>query len=126
MPKQILHTSHAPAAIGPYSQAVTAGGAIYVSGQLPIDPATGKFAGEDISSQTKQSIENIRAILVSAGADIDNVVQTTVFLKDMAEFEAMNKVYAEYFTNDCPARAAVQVGCLPMNAHVEIGAVAVL
>ncbi len=126
MRKRTIQTSDAPAAIGPYSQAIQADGTIFISGQLPIDPATGVFAGEDIKTQTKQSLENIRAILSSAGAGMENVVQTTVFLKDMADFEAMNEVYAKYFQDDCPARAAVQVGCLPKNAKVEIGAIAVL
>lgn len=126
MEKKVLHTSEAPAAIGPYSQAIQTGDTIYVSGQLPIDPATGSFAGEDIVAQTKQSLENIRAILASAGAGMENVVKTTVLLKDIGEFGAMNEVYAQYFTGNCPARAAFQVGCLPKNARVEIEAVAVL
>ena len=126
MQKKILHSNNAPAAIGPYSQAVQAGDTIYVSGQLPVDPATGEFAGDDIASQTKQSLENIRAVLASAGADMANIVKTTVFLKDMKEFGAMNEVYAKYFPADCPARAAIQIGCLPKDARVEIEAVAVL
>lgn len=126
MQKKILHSNNAPAAIGPYSQAVQAGDTIYVSGQLPVDPATGEFAGDDIASQTKQSLENIRAVLASAGADMTKIVKTTVFLKDMKEFGAMNEVYAKYFPADCPARAAIQIGCLPKDARVEIEAVAVL
>ena len=126
MQKKALHTANAPAAIGPYSQAVQAGDTIYVSGQLPVDPATGEFAGDDIASQTKQSLENICAVLASAGAGMENIVKTTVFLKDMEEFGAMNEVYARYFPSDCPARAAIQVGRLPKDARVEIEAVAVL
>ncbi len=126
MQKEVLNTTNAPSAIGPYSQAIQAGNTIYVSGQLPIDPATGTFAGEDITAQTKQSLENVRAILASAGADMDNVVKTTVLLKDIKEFGAMNEVYSEYFTGTCPARAAYEVANLPMNARVEIEAVAVL
>lgn len=126
MRKRTIQTSNAPAAIGPYSQAIQANGTIFISGQLPIDPATGAFAGDDIKTQTKQSLENIRAILSSTDASLENVVQTTVFLKDMADFEAMNEIYAKYFQNDCPARAAVQVGRLPKDAKVEIGAIAVL
>jgi 2-iminobutanoate/2-iminopropanoate deaminase len=126
MPKQTINTSNAPAAIGPYSQAIRAGDTIYISGQLPVDPATGSFAGDDIASQTKQSLDNIRAILTTAGADLENIVKTTVFMKDMSEFAAMNKIYAGYFTGSCPARAAVQVACLPKDARVEIEAVAVL
>jgi 2-iminobutanoate/2-iminopropanoate deaminase len=126
MPKQTINTSNAPAAIGPYSQAIRAGDTIYISGQLPVDPATGSFFGDDIASQTKQSLDNIRAILTTAGADLENIVKTTVFMKDMSEFAAMNKVYAGYFTGSYPARAAVQVACLPKDARVEIEAVAVL
>jgi 2-iminobutanoate/2-iminopropanoate deaminase len=124
--KKALSTTNAPSAIGPYSQAIQAGNTIYVSGQLPIDPATGKFAGEDIATQTRQSLENVRSVLASAGADMENVVKATVLLKDIKEFGAMNKVYSEYFTGTCPARAAYEVGSLPTNARVEIEAVAVL
>ena len=120
-----IHTEHAPAAIGPYSQAVQAGNTIYVSGQLPIDPATGAFAGEDITAQTRQSLNNIKAILAEAGADMSNVVKTTVLLADIADFAAMNAVYAEFFTAPFPARAAFQAAALPKNALVEIECVAV-
>ena len=125
MSKIAIHTENAPAAIGPYSQAIEAGNTIYVSGQLPIDPATGAFAGEDIAAQTRQSLTNIKAILAEAGADMSNVVKTTVLLADMADFAAMNAVYAEFFTAPFPARAAFQVACLPKNALVEIECVAV-
>lgn len=120
-----IQTEHAPAAIGPYSQAVQAGGTVYVSGQLPINPATGEFAGADIRAQARQSLENIKAILAAAGADMAHVVKTTVLLQDMADFAAMNEVYAEYFTEPYPARAAFQVAKLPKGALVEIEAVAV-
>ena len=120
-----IQTEHAPAAIGPYSQAVQAGGSIYVSGQLPINPATGEFAGADIRAQARQSLENIKAILAAAGADMAHVVKTTVLLQDMADFSAMNEVYAEYFSEPYPARAAFQVAKLPKDALVEIEAVAV-
>jgi 2-iminobutanoate/2-iminopropanoate deaminase len=120
-----IHTEHAPAAIGPYSQAIQAGNTIYVSGQLPIDPATGAFAGADISAQTRQSLTNIKAILAEAGADMSNVVKTTVLLADIADFAAMNAVYAEFFTAPFPARAAFQAAALPKNALVEIECVAV-
>ena len=120
-----IHTEHAPAAIGPYSQAVQAGNTIYVSGQLPIDPATGAFAGEDITAQTRQSLPNIKAILAEAGADMSNVVKTTVLLANIADFAAMNAVYAEFFTAPFPARAAFQAAALPKNALVEIECVAV-
>ena len=120
-----IHTDNAPAAIGPYSQAIQAGSTIYVSGQLPIDPATGAFAGEDIASQTRQSLTNIKNILNAAGADMSDVVKTTVLLADIADFAAMNAVYAEFFAAPYPARAAFQVACLPKNALVEIECVAV-
>ena len=120
-----IHTENAPAAIGPYSQAIQAGNTIYVSGQLPIDPATGAFAGDDITAQTRQSLTNMKNILLQAGADMCDVVKTTVLLADIADFAAMNAVYAEFFTAPFPARAAFQVACLPRNALVEIECVAV-
>lgn len=126
MSKTALHTDNAPAAIGPYSQAIRAGETIYVSGQLPVDPATGEFAGEDIESQTRQSLTNIRNILKEAGADMSNVVKTTVLLSDIADFGAMNAVYAEFFEAPFPARAAFQVAAIPKGAKVEIEVVAVL
>ena len=125
MSNTAIHTPNAPAAIGPYSQAIEAGSTIYVSGQLPIDPATGAFAGEDIAAQTRQSLLNIKSILAAAGADMRNVVKTTVLLADIADFAAMNAVYAEFFTAPYPARAAFQAACLPKNALVEIECVAV-
>ena len=120
-----LHTDQAPAAIGPYSQGIKAGNTIYVSGQLPIDPATGAFAGEDIASQTRQSLTNIREILKAAGTDMSAVVKTTVLLSDIADFAAMNAVYAEFFSEPFPARAAFQVAAVPKGAKVEIEAIAV-
>ena len=120
-----IHTENAPAAIGPYSQAIQAGNTIYVSGQLPIDPATGLFAGEDITAQTRQSLTNMKNILIAAGTDMSAVVKTTVLLADIADFAAMNAVYAEFFSAPYPARAAFQVACLPKNALVEIECVAV-
>ena len=120
-----IHTDNAPAAIGPYSQAIQAGNTIYVSGQLPIDPVTGAFAGEDIAAQTRQSLTNMKNILNAAGADMCDVVKTTVLLADIADFAAMNAVYAEFFAAPYPARAAFQVACLPKNALVEIECVAV-
>ena len=126
MSNQAIHTESAPAAIGPYSQAVKAGNTIYVSGQIPIDPATGAFAGEDITTQTRQSLTNIREILKAAGGDMSNVVKTTVLLKSIGDFAAMNEVYATFFTQPYPARAAFEVGALPKDALVEIECVAVL
>lgn len=120
----IIHTEKAPAAIGPYSQAVQAGNLLFVSGQIPIDPATGAFAGDDIVTQTRQSLNNVRAILEAAGYSLSDVVKTTVLMADMADFAAMNGVYAEFFTENCPARAAFAVKELPRGAKVEIEAIA--
>ena len=125
MMKKAIHTNNAPAAIGPYSQAIEANGMIFVSGQLPIDPATGAFAGEDIAAQTRQSLTNIGHILREAGYDFSDVVKTTVLLQSIGDFAAMNAVYAEFFTGDKPARVCYEVAALPMGARVEIDAVAV-
>ncbi len=122
--KKIIATEKAPGAIGPYSQGIAANGFVFVSGQIPIDPATGAFAGEDIKAQTRQSIMNVKAVLEEAGLGLENVCKTTVFLKNMGDFAAMNEVYAEYFYGDCPARAAVEVAALPKGALVEIEAIA--
>ncbi len=125
MNNRAVTTVNAPAAIGPYSQAVAAEGlSINVSGQLPIDPATGEFAGDDIASQTRQSLTNVKNILAEAGASMADVVETTVLLTDIAEFGAMNEVYAEFFSEPFPARVAFQVVALPKGAKVEIKAVA--
>lgn len=125
MNNRAVTTVNAPAAIGPYSQAVAAEGlSINVSGQLPIDPATGEFAGDDIASQTRQSLTNVKNILTEVGASMADVVETTVLLTDIAEFGAMNEVYAEFFSEPFPARAAFQVVALPKGAKVEIKAVA--
>ena len=121
--KKVLATTSAPAAIGPYSQAIHAGDFVFVSGQLPIDPATGEFAGDDIAAQTRQSLTNIQNILASDGLTMANVVKTTVLLKNISDFGAMNEVYATCFAGDCPARAAFEVGALPKNALVEIEAI---
>ena len=122
--KEIISTTGAPGAIGPYSQAAKAGGFLFVSGQLPIVPATGAFAGDDITAQTRQSLTNVKNIVEAAGMTMDDVLRVGVFLKDMEHFAAMNAVYGEFFTSDCPARAAVQVARLPKDALVEIEAVA--
>lgn len=122
-----ISTDNAPGAIGPYSQAVKAGALVFVSGQLPIDPATGKFAGENAASQAKQSLTNIKHILEAAGTGMDRVVKTTVFLKDLNDFAAMNEVYATFFQpGQYPSRSAVEVARLPKDALVEIEAVALL
>ena len=120
-----ISTPNAPAAIGPYSQGIQAGSTLFVSGQLPIDPATGAFAGEDIASQTRQSLTNIKNILAAAGASMNDVVKTTVMLKNIGDFAAMNAVYAEFFTEPFPARTAYQVAALPKDALVEIECIAV-
>ena len=122
--KKIIASPLAPKAVGPYSQAVEAGGALYVSGQLPIDGATGRMA-EGIEAQTRQSLANLGHILKEAGYDYSNVVKTVVLLDSIADFGAMNAVYAEYFTSDMPARMCYEVAELPMGALVEIEAVAV-
>ena len=119
-----IATTNAPAAIGPYSQGVDTGSLVFVSGQLPIDPATGEFAGADIAAQTRQSLTNIKSILEANGMTMANVVKTTVLLEDISEFAAMNAVYAEFFTEPYPARAAYQVAALPKAAKIEIEAIA--
>lgn len=119
------YTKDAPAAIGPYSQGVLAGNTMYVSGQLGLDPETGAFPADEIKAQTRRSLLNIQAILASEGLTMQNVVKTTVLLKDINEFAAMNEVYAEFFTEPYPARAAFQVAALPKGGRVEIEAIAV-
>ena len=123
--KQQINTAAAPAAIGPYSQAIEANGLVFVSGQLPIDPATGAFAEGGIKELTRQSLTNMKAILAEAGLTMANVVKTTVFLADMADFADMNEVYASFFEGVCPARSAVAVKTLPKEARVEIECIAV-
>ncbi len=123
--KKQINTSAAPAAIGPYSQAIEANGMVFVSGQLPIDPATGAFAEGGIKGLTRQSLTNMKNILAEAGLTMDNVVKTTVFLADMADFAEMNEVYATFFEGVCPARSAVAVKTLPKEARVEIECIAV-
>ena len=119
-----ISTPKAPAAIGPYSQAIQAGNFVYTSGQLPIDPSTGAFPEGGIKQQTRQSLTNIKSILEEAGLTMGNVVKTTVFLADMSDFADMNGVYAEFFSEPFPARSAVAVKTLPKNALVEIEAIA--
>ena len=123
--KERINTSNAPAAIGPYSQAIDSGhGLIFVSGQLPIDPATGSFPEGGVKEQTRQSLTNAKAILEAAGLSLANVVKTTVFLADMGDFAAMNEVYAQFFSEPFPARSAVAVKTLPKNALVEVECIA--
>ena len=123
--KAIVSTDRAPAAIGPYAQAVKTSGLVITSGQLPIDPATGAFAASDIAGQTRQSLKNVQAVLAQAGLGMENIIKTTVFLKDMNDFAAMNEVYAAFFPSQPPARSAVEVARLPKDALVEIEAIAV-
>ena len=123
---KVINTEKAPAAIGPYSQAMVVNGLLFTSGQIPVDPATGEIAGNTIESQAEMSCKNVAAILEAAGTDLAHVVKTTVFLKNMGDFAAMNGVYAEFFTENCPARSAVEVACLPKNAMVEIEAIALI
>ena len=123
--KTVISTEKAPAAIGPYSQGIRAGSLIITSGQLPVNPATGAFP-ETIEEQTRQSLENCKAVLAAAGAAMENVIKTTVFLSDMNNFTAMNGVYATFFEGACPARSAVEVARLPKDALVEIECIAVL
>ena len=120
-----IHTDQAPKALGPYSQAIEAGGVVFASGQVPIDPATDQFVSGGIKEQTRQSLTNARSILQQAGTDLSHVVKTTVFLADMADFAAMNEVYAEFFSQPYPARSAVAVKQLPKGALVEVECIAV-
>ncbi len=122
--KKIVSTDEAPAAIGPYSQAVDSGDFVFVAGQVPARPPEGRIVDETVAGQTRQSIENIKAILSAAGLSLEHVVKTTVFLVSMDDFREMNQVYAEYFREKPPARATVAVSALPLGARVEIEAVA--
>jgi len=124
MEKQIISTIKAPAALGPYSQAVKVGDMIYTSGQLAINAATGEFVNDDIKKATAQSLDNVKAILEEAGTSLDKVVKTLVFLKDMNDFADMNEVYSQYFSENPPARSCVQVAKLPKDALVEIEVIA--
>jgi len=124
--RHALTTAGAPAAIGPYSQAIVAGQLLFCSGQIPLDPVTGQIVDGDVGAQTRRVLENVRAILVAADTTFDDVVKTTVFLADMNDFAAMNAVYAEYFTAPAPARSTVQAARLPRDARVEIEVVALL
>ncbi|MDR0186143.1 RidA family protein [Prevotella brunnea] len=122
---KVVNTTNAPAAIGPYSQAIEANGLVITSGQLPIDPATGQFAPGGIKEQTRQSLLNAQAVLKEAGIDLSHVMKTTVFLADMEDFAAMNEVYAEFFKEPFPARSAISVKRLPKDALVEVECIAV-
>ena len=122
--KEIIHTDHAPQAIGPYSQAIKANGLVFASGQIPIDPQTGQFVPGGIEEQTEQVLKNLAAVLEAAGSGLNRVVKTTVFLAYMQEFGAMNEIYGKFFSEEPPARATVEAVSLPRGARVEIEAIA--
>ena len=124
MDKRVIATPQAPGAIGPYSQGILAGGFVFCSGQIPLDPATGQLVEGDVGVQTHRVLQNLKAVLEEAGSSLQRVVKTTVFLRDMGDFTAMNAVYGEYFEGDPPARATVQVARLPKDVAVEIDCVA--
>lgn len=124
MEKQVIQTENAPKAIGPYSQAIRIGDLVYTAGQVALSPTTGELVGSDIETQTRQVLENLKAVLEASGSSFDNVVKTTVFLASMGDFAKMNAIYSEYFTGKPPARSTVQVAGLPKNALVEIECVA--
>lgn len=126
MSKQIIKTTNAPGAIGPYSQAVKVGNLIFTSGQIPLNPANGELVNDDIRKAAAQSLENIKAILEEAGSSLEKVIRTVVFLKDINDFAAVNEVYAEYFTENYPARSCVEVAKLPKDAKIEIEVIAVV
>jgi 2-iminobutanoate/2-iminopropanoate deaminase len=126
MDKVIISTDKAPAAIGPYSQAVKVGNLMFISGQIPIDPATGNVVEGDVQVQTKQCINNLKAICEAVGASLNDIVKTSVFVKDMNEFAKVNETYGEFFKEEAPARACVEVACLPKNVAVEIEAIVLI
>jgi 2-iminobutanoate/2-iminopropanoate deaminase len=123
--KTVINTNNAPAPIGPYSQAIIAGNFVFVSGQVAINPPTGELVMDDIKTETKQVMENIKAILTEAGIDFSNIVKTSIFLKDMQDFTQVNEVYGSYFKEQFPARETVQVAGLPKNVNVEISVTAI-
>ena len=126
MDKQRIHTNDAPAAVGPYSQAIRTGNLLFTAGQVALDPATGELVGTDVAAQTEQVLRNLRAVLAAAGTDLAHVIKTTVYLQSMSDFAAMNAVYARHFPEPFPARSTVEVGALPKGGLVEIECVALL
>jgi reactive intermediate/imine deaminase len=126
MTRSTISTPNAPAAVGPYSQAVVQGGLVFLSGQIPLDPASGTLVQGDISAQTRRVLDNLVAVLQAAGSDLSQVCKVTIFVTDLGDFAAINKVYASYFAADPPARSTVQVAALPLGASVEIEAIASL
>jgi len=125
MSKSILSTTNAPGAIGPYSQGISIGDLVFTSGQIPINPVDGKVVSDDIRKATAQSLENVKAILTEAGTSMENVIKTTIFLKDLNDFAAVNEVYGEYFKTNFPVRSCIQVAKLPMDVLVEIEVIAI-
>jgi len=124
--KQVVHTDHAPKALGPYSQAIKANGMVFCSGQIGLNPASGDFAGNDVATQCKQVMDNLKAVLTEAGSHLDQVVKTTIFLADMNDFSTVNEIYGSYFSQAFPARETVAVKTLPKNALVEISVIALV
>lgn len=124
--REIISTDQAPAAVGPYSQAVRVGNFVYTAGQIPLDPATGQLVGKEIEAQTRQVMENLTRILEAAGSSLEKVVKTTIFVTDMNEFATINQTYGSFFSDDPPARSTVEVAALPLGAQIEIEAVAIL
>ncbi len=124
--RTVISTDQAPAAVGPYSQAIIAGEFVFTAGQIPMDPATGRLVEGDIQEQTRQVLSNVNAVLQAAGTSLDKVVKVTVFLQDMGDFKAMNEVYAEFFVKEPPARSAIQAAALPLGVGVEIEAIALI
>ena len=123
--KEVISTKLAPAAIGPYSQAIAAGGMVFTSGQIPLSAETGLVVGDDVSAQAVQALDNLKAVLAGAGCGLDDVVKTTVFITDMSKFALVNEIYAKYFTEKAPARSCVEVSKLPKGCLVEVEAIAV-
>lgn len=126
MDRKTIKTDKAPAAIGPYSQAVVTQNMVYTAGQIGLDPLTGKFVGEDVQSQTRQVLRNLEEVLIAAGTNFNNVIKTTIYVKDMADFSEVNTIYQENFGDDPPARSTVQAAALPLNALVEIDMIAII
>ena len=126
MKKEMIATEKAPKAIGPYSQGIKSGGFAFVSGQLPVDPVTGEFPAGGIKEQARQSLQNVKSVLEAAGSSLDNVLKTTVFLKDISDFAAFNAIYTEFFKTDCPARSCIQIAALPKGALIEVEAIAAI
>lgn len=126
MSVQVISANNAPKAIGPYSQGIKTQNMVFTSGQIPIDPATGEVVGGGVESQARQALENLKAVLIEAGVGMENVIKTTVFIKDMNEFALVNKIYGEYFKEPYPARSCVEVARLPKDVSIEIEAVAVV